>query len=78
MISVALFSICGVIYLKIFSQFCARVCCLRYRLAISTVFHDIKQGSPNFTARGPHELSSSMLRADEPYTAGQIILLFFS
>ena len=31
----------------------------------------LDQGSQNFTARGPHELSSSMLRADEPYTVGQ-------
>ena len=31
----------------------------------------VRQGSPNFTARGPHELSASKLRADKPYTAGQ-------
>ena len=41
-------------------------------------FWQADQGSPNFTARGPHELSFSMLRAEEPYTAGQIILLFVS
>ena len=41
-------------------------------------FWEADQWSPNFTARGPHELSSSMLRAEEPYTAGHIILLFVS